>query len=394
MDEDRVVLLGVIQERQSVDNNSPYVSKAGGTPAWYLKPPSEAASLTCSNCSKSLFLVAQVYAPVETDRTLYVFGCNSVSCMETLGSWRVLRDQVEVAKNDAALEEVEKLTEQVKLAWELDSDGSNWSDDDSNTQAPTVDLLDFEVLLQQRNDAMQIRTKTTKLTTPTNNTDHVKESASSIDRNAFSALLIEVIDEPCEDSTGDRDFEHENRLLEEYLKQEEEEKSTEIRELRNVITNLKKKQDAVHHASAATSTGESYEKTPAGQRHLLRFQKRISRCPQQCLRYDYGGEPLWPVVAPQDLKVPSCAGCGSDRLFEMQLYPTINYFLKVDEYVVIDTTLVDSSVSTSTTITSATSKTMVSTGGMDWLSLLIYSCSRSCGLSHEEFIYVVPSVTS
>jgi hypothetical protein len=32
MDEERAVLLGVVQERQGVDNASPYVCKAGGTP--------------------------------------------------------------------------------------------------------------------------------------------------------------------------------------------------------------------------------------------------------------------------------------------------------------------------------------------------------------------------
>lgn len=32
MDEERAVLLGVIHERQGVDNASPYVCKAGGTP--------------------------------------------------------------------------------------------------------------------------------------------------------------------------------------------------------------------------------------------------------------------------------------------------------------------------------------------------------------------------
>ena len=34
MDDERVVLLGLIQKRQGVDNCSPYVSKAGGTPVY------------------------------------------------------------------------------------------------------------------------------------------------------------------------------------------------------------------------------------------------------------------------------------------------------------------------------------------------------------------------
>ncbi|CAI5744584.1 unnamed protein product [Peronospora destructor] len=350
--EERVVLLGSIQERQSVDNSSPYVCKAGGTPAWYSKPPSEAVSLTCSNCCNGLFLVAQVYAPVEIDRTLYVFGERSFG-----------------------FGKIDNVTEQIKVAWGLESDDSDWSDDqdDCNLQTSAADLVDLEALLQQRDDAMKKSTKTTNQ-----------------DRNAFSALLIEVIDEPYEDYTGERDFAHENQLLEEYMKQEEVAKSTEIEDLRNVMTNVKKKQGAGQSSNAASSTGESYEKTPANQRHLLRFQKRISRCPLQCLRYDYGGEPLWPVVVPKDLKVPHCPGCGQERTFEMQLTPTINYFLKVDEYPVADTFSVKkTTISTS----NGTCKAVVPAGGMDWLSLIVYSCSTSCAPSHEEFIYVVPSMS-
>jgi hypothetical protein len=44
--------------------------------------------------------------------------------------------------------------------------------------------------------------------------------------------------------------------------------------------------------------GERYEKTPAATRYLLRFQRRVRRLPQQCMRYQYGGAPLWPVPPP------------------------------------------------------------------------------------------------
>ncbi|KAG2511658.1 hypothetical protein JM16_008180 [Phytophthora kernoviae] len=322
MDEERVVLLGTIQERQSVDNNSPYVCKAGGTPAWYSEPPSEANNLECGKCGKGLFLVAQVYAPVSSDRTLYVFGCNSVACTKSPGSWRVLRDQVEQAKAvSAPLDVVEELMEKVdnvKLAWGSDSDGSDWSDDedDSTKQSQGADEVDLEALLQQRDDAMKISSSTTKLVANSKKTEPVKDSMSTLKKdhlNAFPALSIEVIEEPYEDYTAVHDFAHENKLLEEYMKHEEEEKSADIGDLRNVMSNSKKKGAAAQSGSSGASTGESYEKTPAAQRHLLRFQKRISRCPLQCLRYDYGGEPLWPVVIPPSLKVPACSGCGGEQ---------------------------------------------------------------------------------
>eukprot|EP00644_Phytophthora_capsici_P013581 jgi/Phyca11/8998/fgenesh1_pm.PHYCAscaffold_33_\ len=398
MDEERVVLLGTIQERQSVDNTSPYVCKAGGTPAWYTNAPKEADTLTCTKCGKGLFLVAQVYAPVESDRTLYVFGCNSVACTENSGSWRVLRDQVEPVKEEARteveVEEAIKKIDQVKLAWGSGSDDSDWSDDedDSKPLAPAADVVDLEALLQQRDDAMKTNVTEAKSTPVIKKEEASKKTASTGKRNAFPALPIEVIDEPYENYTSEHDFAHENRLLEEYMKQEEEEKSADIGDLRTVITNAKKKKGgATQSGGASSSSGESYEKTPAQQRHLLRFQKRINRCPLQCLRYDYGGEPLWPVVIPQNLKIPPCPGCGAERSFEMQLTPTINYFLKVDEYAAGDNF---SQKPLNTGNASPDAPKTVPPGGMDWLSLIVYSCSASCPQYHEEFIYVVPSPTS
>ncbi len=52
--------------------------------AWYDQenPPVDVPleKLICGKCEKRLYHVAQVYAPVETHRTLYVFGCNSADC--------------------------------------------------------------------------------------------------------------------------------------------------------------------------------------------------------------------------------------------------------------------------------------------------------------------------
>ncbi|KAJ8576712.1 hypothetical protein ON010_g2498 [Phytophthora cinnamomi] len=290
----------------------------------------------------------------------------------------------------AVLDEVGVVVDKVKIAWGSDSDDSDWSDDEdvSKPQTPAADIVDLEALLQQRDDAMKTSAKTTKASPAPKKVEAVKESASMGKRHAFPALPIEVIDEPYEDYTAEHDYAHENKLLEQYMKQEEEEKSTDIGDLRTVISNSKKKGAATQASGSASSTGESYEKTPAEQRHLLRFQKRISRCPLQCLRYDYGGEPLWPVVIPQNLKVPNCPGCGEERSFEMQLTPTINYFLKVDEYAAAESPSQQKSVPTSDGGAAEAPKAVVPPGGMDWLSLIVYSCSASCTQNHEEFIYV------
>jgi hypothetical protein len=59
----------------------------------------------------------------------------------------------------------------------------------------------------------------------------------------------------------------------------------------------------------------------------LLFQRKLAICPQQILRYAYGGVPLW--CSYQDVPNPSskCPGCDEIRVFEMQLMPTTLAYL-------------------------------------------------------------------
>lgn len=378
--------------------------------AWYShsEPPQEAATLVCPNCSKPLFLVTQVYAPVDTDRTLYVFGCNSVACTETPGSWRVLRDENEVAAIKAAAAAAPSTSpsaaapQKVASAWDAgsDSDSSDWGDNDDDDDADPFattssddGAIDLEKLLLQRDDAMSAATNPSASKKPTKPSATaaaapLASAAPTTAALAFPAKPIEVVDEPYEDYTAEHDYSHENALLEDYMKQEEEEKSADVGDLRKILSSAKKgAADSSSGGAAGKASGESYEKTPAQQRHFLRFQKRISRCPLQCLRYDYGGEPLWPTPKPQRLKVPACV-CGEERVFELQLTPTLMYFLKVDAFAspVASAPAVDASTSAAPPLALKSAGT-----AMDWMGVLVYSCPKSCSRSREEFVYVLPA---
>lgn len=353
-----------------------------------------------------------MYAPVDTDRTLYVFGCNSVDCTETPRSWRVLRDQSDaVASAVAAVEAKQSPGSTAPTnAWDAgsDSDSSDWGDHDDDDDDPFAvrsadqsggELIDLEQLLLQRDDAMKLPAT---VTAATNKSSQQKKtmlsasgpgasSATKASSSVFPAMPIEVVDEPYEDYTSENDYSHENALLQEYIKQEEEEKSADVHDLRKVISSTKKTGGG-GGAAASSSSSESYEKTPAQQRHFMRFQKRISRCPLQCLRYDYGGEPLWPVSKPQHMKIPKCV-CGEDRVFELQLTPTINYFLKVDQFATSITSTPVAATTSSANDSKAGSPEQLKSagGGMDWLSVMVYCCPKSCSRSREEFVFVLPA---
>jgi pre-rRNA-processing protein TSR4 len=71
--------------------------------------------------------------------------------------------------------------------------------------------------------------------------------------------------------------------------------------------------------------------------------------------------------------IPPCI-CGSERIFEFQLLPSILHVLDVDSSVIPHE--VDESVDIN------------SVGGMNWGSIAVYSCPNSCDESREEVCVV------
>ena len=74
--------------------STPYSSKIGGLPKWFRNEnPGSMLPYTCTACGAPLFLVAQIYAPVEYARSLAIFGCNRQQCSKLSSTWRVVRTQ-------------------------------------------------------------------------------------------------------------------------------------------------------------------------------------------------------------------------------------------------------------------------------------------------------------
>ncbi|XP_066926931.1 programmed cell death protein 2-like isoform X2 [Clytia hemisphaerica] len=96
--------------------------------------------------------------------------------------------------------------------------------------------------------------------------------------------------------------------------------------------------------------------------YFEKFKKRINREPDQIIRYDLGGIPLWvsSEKIPFDKDIPKCS-CGSKRQYEFQILPQMLNYLGIE-------TTVDS---------------------IDWGTLCIYTCINNCNESayHEEFVW-------
>ncbi|OQR98594.1 hypothetical protein ACHHYP_08345 [Achlya hypogyna] len=368
MDEEAAILLGLPAKEVVVDDTCPYTAKLGGLPAYYdpeTSVPYE--DLVCPRCDHQLFLVAQVYAPVTTDRTLYIFGCNSIKCTTTPNSWRALRYESTTVE-DEPVEAVPPPAPAATTGWgDDDDDDDDWGDVGGSTWgAPSMAAtpsVDLEALLQARDTAMETKVTMTKAKTVAT----VAVPASN--RPHFPAISLHVEEEPA--SSGVERFQHETQLLNAYFAEEEKENAQDVARLKSM---LHAKTDVVAPSGDGDGGGESYERTPLREKLLLRFQKRMKRAPTQCLRYHYGGDPLWPSPPPK-IDVPPCV-CGQARVFELQLVPTTNYFLKVEKYA---------------HETTGDGAALVHEGSMDWQTVLVWSCPASCSRSHEEFVYVQPA---
>ena len=153
---------------------------------------------------------------------------------------------------------------------------------------------------------------------------------------------------------------------------------------------------STHGGAGGGGGGEAYERLPPKVRHMLRFQKVLAKAPEQVLRYEWDGEPVWPVppklllppAGERHFQAPQCI-CGSDRKFELQLMPHLLMGLCPEEYA-LDRRDATTSSATSSSNSAAASLLQGGGAGMDFLTALVYSCESSCRESQEEFIYVVP----
>ena len=196
---------------------------------------------------------------------------------------------------------------------------------------------------------------------------------------------------------------------------------------------------------------ELYEKVPERVRYALRFQSRLAQLPSQVVRYAYDGEPMWPCPprplfadAPQrrqaarawqrparvhsdgsargdtggsgDELVPPCGGCGSRRVFELQLMPHALSVLRVDE-LTVEAILGTQPLTHSSAMERGATRDAdeaaasavpasgmapsvdalqraklpldLTAGGMDWATVLIFVCPLACAESREEVAVVV-----
>lgn len=404
-----------------VSELSAYSSFVGGVPHNSL-PLSSIP--TCGACGKQLYLVLQLYAPTDRERHLLIFGCNSSACIGVPGSWAAVRTQ------GAKIPEPAVADARPPAAGEPSSWGFGGSEDAgwgaaSDWEAAANDADAGTALARLTAQAATLSMSPAPADAAPAQPVHraparraPRQSRADDDRLQFACFAVETAygeprcdasDSESDSDEGDdgrlggrretmtasatsrpqrvsADWQHAQRLLEEYHAREALEQNSSAGQEDSLAQppsaeagDSASDDDAAHSegepdqrgragdrgVARGDGGGEKYEKTPAKQRYLIRFQRRVSLIPTQVVRYvwDAPSDVLWPVPPNARPRAPPLCVCGAQRKLELQVLPTVLFGLKVDD---------------------------APGGGMDFLSLLVYSCETSCDSSQQEVVVALP----
>ncbi|XP_009766240.1 uncharacterized protein [Nicotiana sylvestris] len=341
-----------------------FPSKAGGTPAW-LDPVNlpTGRSCLCDFCAEPLQFMLQVYAPLtEKDstfhRTLFLFMCTSMACL--------LKDQHEQWKRNQV-----KPSRSVKVfCCQLPRNNSFYSSEPPRNNGKDKPSRAGAVLCgwcgTWKGDKVCGGCRRAHYCSEKHQAVHWKSGhkrrclpleASESSNNWTVGEMQEVHGDFNPQSVAS------NSLWPEYeiaITDECEDKiSDDNGELNSLISSSRV--DESIESLIDSFEGEDDKKSWAS------FQERISRTPEQVLRYyrDAGAKPLWPMSSgqPSKAEIPKCSYCGGRRVFEFQVLPQVLYYFGVENDV----------------------------NSLDWATIAVYTCEASCDGSmayKEEFVWV------
>jgi len=360
------VVLGFVGEiiASKNDNLDPYCTKVGGSPAFLHEAP-PTTLLTCTICGSTMDYLLQAYSPLydvcpSHERVIHLFVCSRRGCSSNNGGWIALRSHIEVPVDNIEMVEPHNDHDDTINAnnWGINTNIAN--DDEANenddwgmgNEWNIEENLDLDNMIDNNNNSFQDNhnQKKKKKKKKKKKEKAVKDEVVIDDKGSFEAHYMFVEKEPSK---------------------EEAEVS--------VADDIQLNSLHVSDGSEGEEWHEEYE--DEDNRHLVKFMKRISRSPEQCLRYCFGGTPLLMIKDDEIAqKIPVCSYCGSKRVFEMQVLSALLYFLKHTQQNKSSDRQSESNNQTK----------------LDFGTVVVYTCSQSCVDSKrnyfQEFVYIQPSI--
>lgn len=312
-----------------------FPSKVGGKPSWLdLKALPHDDELQCKKCGKPMIFLCQIYAPIEENvscfhRTIFVFICRNDSCciQNKNSNLVVFRSQLPIVNNfypsEAPIEEIKcefEISKFVKTCAVCGNFGSKHCSKCKTRQycCREHQLIDWKAGHKINCGAQK------------NESSDVKCLFNELELLMEEEQILKMVKEAPEEAEARRLKEYEDFVA------------------KNKSGTLPDVSDTDLESHAAGSMDQTFSK----------FRKRVSINPEQVLRYDRGGNPLWIADDLFPGQIPNCEYCDSERQFEFQIMPQLLYSLH--EY------------------------------ALDWGTLIVYTCKNSCdaGPSYKrEYIF-------
>lgn len=344
------VELGFIQETPGWKLQSRFFpSKVGGKPAWLdLQNIPDITALRCSKCTQPSVFLCQIYAPIDNveacfHRTVYIFVCRNEKCFapNCPPNFKVLRNQIPRKNDFYPLDPPEECA-----SWRTDICAEKYDVHlcevcgiKSTSHCAKCKSVYYCSKNHQKADWKYHKEICSSQSSQKGNSDN---------KNVILLPEYEItIDtEECDlKSAGDEEKEQVEQM-EHYKKLVVEGKAGTLHGNSSVDDDLMK--------MAFSEEDKIFSE----------FKSRISADPDQILRYEKDGVPLWISKdgVPKEGDIPPCKYCGGERTFEFQVLPQLLNYLGLEE--------------TSTSI--------------DWGTLAVYTCKQSCSSGphyREEFLW-------
>ncbi|CAH8430442.1 unnamed protein product [Dicrocoelium dendriticum] len=331
--------LGFVSESPPWHLISPlFPDKVGGRPAWLaLKHLPSPNQLQCPYCKLPMVFVLQVYSTIDDrpdcfHRFLYLFMCRNGPCHDPnniRAPFIVFRSQLSRSNPYYSYEPMETETPSLDLFQSWLQTGNLACAERFNSLCPICGC---------KGDKSCSQCKRIKYCSKSHQVIHWKEShkalcgapqdtfpvGPSFDLNSFLLPEFKLCSEPAERSVEHSDESCSSDSAAYETSQDDEE----------------------FQALEALARHETDEEA-----RFRKFRDIMSPEPDQVLRLQRGGEPIWLTATPPS--VPDCDACGEKRIFEFQVTPQLLQYLKLDK---------------------------LGEASPDFGSLYIFTCSTSCTL--------------
>ncbi|KAK0161383.1 hypothetical protein PV327_009859 [Microctonus hyperodae] len=329
-----------------------FPNKVGGKPAWLdLKDLPSAKYVECKSCKNPCIFLCQIYAPYENNenafhRTIFIFICKNDDCCKPNenGNLQVLRSQL---SRDNKFYPFEPPNEQ-----------ENWRPDINSTKFTKVcqvcgllgpnhcgkcKLVNYCCRQHQIIDWKAGHDK--KCSTDNINND----SSTTATKNTLQSILFPeyelIIESDVSNTKNDKsDVNKEEEEMKKYEKLLENGEAGTLQTCDNVNDDLLK-----------MAAGDE-------DKVFIKFQNTIRDDPDQVLRYNRGGVPLYITSKNEPNNIPNCEKCNGERQFEFQIMPQLLNYLNLPANV----------------------------KSLDWGTLLVFTCKNSCNIESgycSEYIW-------